>query len=275
MNTNQINIDNIIKAVVDECRTENGIINDVIRDDVFKILEKHCYVVYYPLEKEDINGFHVMRTVNGEKKHFVYINTWNTTERQIFAAAHELGHIWDVYGKVKSKFLGIDEFAEGLGYDSAEEFVVNKFAAQLLMPEDLFKNEIEIRLKKLNYNGQSISLINLLRLTIGLMDTFFVGYKATTKRFFEIGRISEDVYNILKEYEKHPNFEPTFKMILKEGDYKRLNNRPESKNISNLAELIRKAETGECHLENTLNSLKNKFEISPVDLSKHDDQVAF
>lgn len=275
MNTNKINIDSIIKAVVNECRTENGIINDVIRDDVFKILEKHCYVVYYPLEKEDINGFHIMRTVNGGKKHFVYINTWNTTERQIFAAAHELGHIWDVYGKVKSKFLEIDEFAEGLGYDSAEEFVVNKFAAQLLMPEDLFKKEIEVRLKELNYNGRSISLINLLRLTIGLMDTFFVGYKATTKRFLEIGRINEEVYNDLKEFENNPNFESTFKMILKEGDYKRLNNRPESKNISNLAELIREAETGECHLKNTLNSLKNKFEISPVDSSKHDDQVAF
>ena len=46
---NEGNLNQIIEEVVDECRHENGIVNLIIRDDVFKILERNCIVVYYPL----------------------------------------------------------------------------------------------------------------------------------------------------------------------------------------------------------------------------------
>lgn len=273
--------DSVIVAVVDECKEENEIVNVLIRDDVFEILESHCKVVYYPLEGEDINGFHVTRTLCGQSCHFVYINTWNTRERQVFAAAHELGHIWDAYSKVKTRFPEIDEYAKKASKEdgeeeASEEFVSNKFAAQLLMPFDQFTDAVNDALQELDYNGRSISKVNLLRLIASLMDTFLVDYKAVTKRLKEIGRLLPEVFAIVKKYESDPDFEDTFGSILKEGGHKRLNQRTEdNRNITNLTDYIRKAEKSGCDLCSTIATLKDEFKIKTAELSDQDSEVAF
>ena len=270
------NFDSVIVNVVNECRSENDIVNPVIRDDVFKILERHCYVVYYPLENEDINGFHINRTLNGQRVHFVFINTWNMVERQVFTAAHELGHIWSVYQKVKRHIPQIDEYVSLVSEEPPEEFVVNKFAAQLLMPADLFNDTMRDALEKLDYNGKSISKMNLLRLIASLMDTFLVGYKAVTKRLLEIGKLRSDVYVVVKGYEYEADFNDTFNSILKEGGHKRLNKRPKpNKNITNLTDIIRTAEKTDCPLTSTIETLKKEFEISTAELWDQDSEVAF
>lgn len=268
--------ENAINIVVSECRKENNIFNPVIRDDVFIILELHCTVIYYPLENEDINGFHVLRTINGCKTHFVYINTANPIERQVFAAAHELGHILDVYGKVKQLFPQIDSYALSMGASSPEEYVVNKFTAQLLMPDDLFTDVIEKCLKKFNYNGRSISKINMLRLIANLMDTFLVGFKATTIKLVEIGRLQPDVYDKVKDFEYEPEYNKTIEKILKEDGLKRLVKHPTpNRNISNLTEIIRNAEKSNCDLISTISLLKDEFEINTTEPSDHDSEVIF
>lgn len=263
----------LLQEVIDDLKQENNIVNKLIRDDVFKILENHCYVVYYPLENENINGFHVVRTIKNESAHFVYINTANTIERRIFAAAHELGHIWQVYQKLQKKCPAIDEYINSLWDGSNEEFVANKFAAQLLMPSDLFREEVtrELGDPKYNYNGKSISTANLLRVIVHLMDTFFVGFKATTRRLFEIGRYTEEVYNIIKTYEDSD----IFKNILQEEEYTRLNKRPRHKSISNLTEIIRKAEIDGCELESTIEVLKKDFDINTLDFSESNNEIDF
>ena len=275
-NTNPITakeFEELLQNVINNLRKENNIVNELIRDDVFKILENHCYVVYYPLENEDINGFHIVRTIKGEPKHFVYINTANTTERQIFTAAHELGHIWQVYQKLQENCPSVDEYINSLWDDSNEEFVANKFAAQLLMPSELFKEEVNRELSdpKYNYNGKSISTVNLLRVIVHLMDTFFVGFKATAKKLLEIERYTEDVYNIIKTYEDSD----IFKNILREEEYTRLDKRPRNKSISNLTETIRKAELEGCELESTIEILKKDFEINPLDFSEPNNEFDF
>jgi len=72
--------------------------NQLLREDVLDLLDMYCTVIYYPLENESNNGFHItgIPHKNGEEQHFVYINTSQTIEKQIFTAAHELGHIWEV-----------------------------------------------------------------------------------------------------------------------------------------------------------------------------------
>lgn len=55
-------------------RDEANIWNVIVRDDVFAILERECYVLYYALE-DDIDGCHICKPLNGEMKQFVYINT--------------------------------------------------------------------------------------------------------------------------------------------------------------------------------------------------------
>lgn len=272
---------NVIVAVVDECKKENEIVNVLIRDDVFEILESHCKVIYYPLKDEDIDGFHVPRTLCGKSFHFVYINTWNTRERQVFAAAHELGHIWDAYSKVKTRLPEIDEYAKGASIEDGEEeapeeFVSNKFAAQLLMPCDQFTDAVNDALQGLEYNGRSISKVNLLRLIASLMDTFLVDYKAVAKRLKEIGRLKPEVFAIVKKYESDPDFGETFGSILKEGGHKRLNHRTEdNRNISNLTDYIRKAEKSGCALLSTIATLKDEFKIKTAELSDQDSEVAF
>lgn len=271
----ELKFNNLISEIVTDFRLKNNVINRIVRDEVFGILERHCTVIYYPLDNEDINGFHIKRNVNGSPKHFVYINTANTTERQIFAAAHELGHIWNVYEKAKKEYIDIDEYITSVTSETPEEYISNKFATQLLIPLDLFKKEMERELESLNYNGKSITKINLLRLTIRLMNTFFVGYKATTKRFLEIGSITQETYNQIKSYEDEEDFNETFDSLLKEGDYKRLNNRTKTKNISNLTEIIYDAEKKDCVMIKTIENLKNEFEINTDSFSKQTGEVNF
>ncbi len=107
MDWNKIN--SLIPEVVKSVRKEYIVNNAIIKDDIFKILEKHCIVVYYPIADETKNrGFHIKRFLEGKLTDFVYINTAKTTAEQVFAAAHELGHVWDVACKVWEK-LGTDK----------------------------------------------------------------------------------------------------------------------------------------------------------------------
>lgn len=277
MKTNILKVQDAVEKVVKEYRVNNGIFNPVIREDVFKVLDNSCYTVYYPLEDENINGFHIKRTVCGKEEHFVYINTSNTTERQIFTAAHELGHILNVYEQVKVLLPEIDECIPEFYPGTPEEFVVNKFAAELLMPAHIFIEETNKKLKDLNYDdkNKTINKFDFLRLTISLMNTFFVGYKATTKRFYELARISEETYKIVQTYEDEESFGDIFNKIIEEENYKRLNKRDYSKRITNLTEKIRKAESCGSSLNNTIAKLKETFDIDSTDLPIQDNKVNF
>ncbi len=50
-------------------------------DNDTNALEMNCRVIYYPIADDEICGF-------------VYINSYLPLEKQVFAAAHELYHIW-------------------------------------------------------------------------------------------------------------------------------------------------------------------------------------
>ena len=68
---------------IEKVRRDYVLNNMVIRDDIFGILEKHCNC-----------GFHTKRFVKDRLGDFVYINTAKPVAEQVFAAAHELGHVW-------------------------------------------------------------------------------------------------------------------------------------------------------------------------------------
>ena len=84
-----------IQKFIEEKRDEGKIINSIIRDDVFSILEKECTVLYYYLD-DAIEGFHISKPVRGEQKQFVFINTQKVLQEQVWTAGHELGHVWKV-----------------------------------------------------------------------------------------------------------------------------------------------------------------------------------
>lgn len=143
----------VIQKKTEEIINEYNIINPVIKDEIFNILGKLCIVLRYPLDDdEDANGLHVKRHINGEIRHFVFINTNSTLEKQIYTAAHELGHIWDIDKKVIAETGECD-------YDS--ETIINRFAAELLMPERHF-----VKLVRLKCEDMKISLKQRTRVTI-------------------------------------------------------------------------------------------------------------
>ena len=65
-----------IQDLVNNIKIEYGIVNEIIRDDVFSILQgmTDCNVLYYPLNDE-IGGCHIEKMVNGRVEQFVFINT--------------------------------------------------------------------------------------------------------------------------------------------------------------------------------------------------------
>ena len=80
---------------------------------------------------------HFLSTLNcsfiDEIKRENNINTNNTRERQAFSATHELGHICRVDQRVRERVpFECDNDAE------MNEKIIDRFAAELLMPRDLF-----------------------------------------------------------------------------------------------------------------------------------------
>jgi Zn-dependent peptidase ImmA (M78 family) len=204
-----------IEKIIEEIRKENDIKNKIIRDDVFSVLQatKDCNVLYYPLQDEAVDGCdgcNVERSINGHKEQFVYINTSNTRERQAFSVAHELGHVWRVDERLKEMYP--DEVID-------TEEVVNRFAAELLMPTEIFKEQILYKLKDFDHSRKRLKASDVIKLIVYLMNYFFVPFKSVILRFNEVGFLSEDSNDMLLKY-KDSDY---VKGIINEEQYTRLN----------------------------------------------------
>lgn len=159
-------------------------IGKIIKDDIFKLLEKECRVLYYPIDSDDICAFY--KKVDDNK--FVYINTAIPFEKQVFAAAHELAHVLGVAGDrsevLQSEVVG--DYTDGNGNVGnirvKNEDIANRFAAEFLVQSNVLKDE-------LNTRNCKVSEIDL-RTVIELMDLFLVPYKTIVRRIYEIGYLS-------------------------------------------------------------------------------------
>lgn len=240
-------VDKIQEFIV-KLRTNEKIVNNVIRDDVFSILEKKCTVLYFPLE-DDIDGFHTIKNVNGEEEDFVFINSNKKTEKQIFIAAHELGHLVKVFSVISPENL-----AEG----ENEEDVVNRFAAELLMPEMTFKQTVIEKLSELDYDGEKISYSNLARLTAFLMSFFYVPLKSVLFRYYEIGRIE---FDMVEKLYADKVFNDYLEQMIIEGGYTRLNKIPGTRSIKDLPYLLKTIKEKHVFSENHTQVLKDAFLI--------------
>lgn len=224
---------NIVKGIqeqVKKIKNEYDIVNEIIRDDVFSILQglDNCNVLYYPLD-DDIGGCHIEKMVNGKMEQFVFINTNHPREKQAFVAAHELGHIWKVDEKLR----------ECLPDEKIEcEEVVNRFAAELLMPEERFKIVLNTYLDRIGYRGPKIAQEELVKLIAYLMNYFFVPYMAVLYRFNELGRINERYIDSMRHYKDSD----TLKDVIKTEQYTRLSIVTRLKSLDNLQEYLDQAE---------------------------------
>ena len=242
--------------VIDKLQKENQVDNMIIKNDIFKILEKHCIVLYYPVADEENRGFHTKRAVNNEMKDFVYINTAKPLAEQVFTAAHELGHVWDVKGKV------LEELPECEAYVTREEEkIINRFAAELLMPKPVFRKTFYAHLKDAGFTHKPIKLKDFVRLIVMQMNDFMVPYEAVKRRLLETEVITEKVALSL---EKHNSEIELLVTAFSKEQNTMLDQATGKKTIPGLRELWEQVEVEKCLDEYRISKIKKDFNLDTV-----------
>lgn len=186
----------IIQEVVANIRENYHISNVAIEDHIFEVLQQQsgCIIMRQPLEEEpDLDGLSVDKIIQGKWITVVYINTAKTNEKQVFCAAHELGHICGMERYLRDRFPD-DVFTHGMIED-----IMNRFAAELLIPWDDFCFRWAQHLEQ---SGKQVIVIDIIKYIILLMDHYYVPYKAIIYRMHEVGLINKTVVEILETYEK-------------------------------------------------------------------------
>lgn len=154
----------------------------VMKHEIFDILSDHSILLQYPIEDDELCAF----VCKKEGRIFSYVNTYLPLEKQIFAAAHELYHIWfeehflDNGELLKTEVIHSQLDSEAVSFN---ELKANRFAAMLLVPK-------EILIQELDYMKVDREKVNLKHI-ITLMDKFGVPYKTMVRRLFEIGYLNE------------------------------------------------------------------------------------
>lgn len=240
-----------IVTLIQEIKAENNIENEIIRDDVFSILQAmDCVVLYYPLENEEIDGCHMEKPMNGRMEQFVFINSNNTRERQAFSAAHELGHIWQVDKRLEERLhMELDS--------EISEIVVNRFAAEMLMPRKQFEEALSRKLTEMQYVGPSMNMADLLKVIAYLMNYFFVPFKSIVLRLNEIGRLKKADNKKVLSY-KESIF---LNEVIKAEQYTRLNIVNNIKSMDNLQESLFKIEQAGLFNPTKIKNIKREFNI--------------
>jgi len=154
--------------------------NDIIGKQIFSILGLYARIIYYPLGENSVWGF-IRIDGSSDKtqsiKPFVVINSSIPLDCQVFAAAHELYHIWfDNQIDIIPANI-IDE-----SIDDRNELKANRFAAEFLVDEDLLHKE----LRMYSVDVEKIKIKDLLKLA----DLFSVPYQIMVNRLYEIKILS-------------------------------------------------------------------------------------
>lgn len=190
----------IIQEIANDVRKKNGFDdNNVIGDYIFTILQQECVVMMKPLRNQpDLDGFSTEKIIQRRLQTVVFINTEKNVEKQNFCAAHELGHRYQV------NRLICDQFPDEVILPSDVEKIMNRFAAELMMPEKDFKE----RSGKIWYASGArvgshfqITVKKAIQAIIELMDFYYMPYKAVLYRMAEVGHISEKNRDYLEKYE--------------------------------------------------------------------------
>lgn len=119
----------------------------------------------------------------------LWVNPSEVAQRQRFTKAHELGHlVHDIVPKIHNISEG-EKFVEKLNRDGAVNFQerrANKFAAQLLMPLDLVKSEVNKLVAQVKSEGRTATVDE----AISKLSTIFnVSTQAMGFRLKDLGYI--------------------------------------------------------------------------------------
>lgn len=193
--------------------------NAVIGDYIFSILQNECIVIKSPEEKlRDVDGLSTEKVVQGKLQTVVYINTVKNIEKQNFCAAHELGHQRSIERLIR------DQYPDDIILPADVENIMNRFAAELLMPEEDFSKRSMQQIRDrgvVNENHEySITVKGMLEIIIRLMDFYYVPYKAVLYRLEETGVLPITSCQRLEKYEEEKK--EVVNMMIQESGMTRL-----------------------------------------------------
>lgn len=164
----------------------SGIIGENIINIVSAFAEKQniaLEVLCYPFSDDELWAF----TLQKKGTIFVCINSELPISKQIFAAAHELYHIYRYSADIDKEGTGIATLLDSKTADecaqSQEDVEANAFAALLLVPSNLLSDHLSIF--DIDRNNPSVDDI------LALMDSFGIPFKAIVLRLYESRLISK------------------------------------------------------------------------------------
>lgn len=220
----------IIKEYIKQKKAEEHIVNEVVRDDVFAVLQRVCTVLYYALD-DSVDGCHIEKPLLGEMRQFVFINTSKVIQEQVWTAGHELGHVWKIDEVVYRSYPACVDQAEA---------IVGRFTAEFLMPEAIFRNEISNKLEEYEYTGPNMRLEMIVDLITYLMNFFCVPAKSIILRFIELGYV--DASHREKYLTCFENNRALYEQKISENQYTRLEKKEKVYTIGNIRKDIQKIE---------------------------------
>lgn len=237
---------------------------------IFDVIEKECIVVYYPImDADETNDGFFLPSIplkNGEYRNIIFINTFQTEEKQVFIAAHEYGHYLKVADVVNNK----------CGTQIDNEIIVNRFAAELLMPRDLFRRFFVEKFKDIGKDKKSVGLIRLFDCIVATMEHFSVPYNAVVIRLVETGLIRrEDGIKLVDGDEQLTldDIENIVNQRIVDGEYNVLRTSSHKKNISGLKELLDKAEEQGNISQAKIDRLRENFGIVTVGADVLEEEI--
>jgi len=244
----------IIKNRVQEILAELEYHDIVIRDDIFKLLRKKSKVIFYPLDEEmDLDGFHVAKYMKDELTAFVYINSAKNFEKCIFCAAHELGHIYELEKDIEKEFPDVQFSTKEI------DDIMNRFAAEMLMPQQVFRDKFKELLYLHVADINQLKQGELLKTIVALMDYFYVPYKSVVRRLWEIDFLTEVGR---KKFEKIEEKEPELiDLYIYAGKYTRLRHPSRHKTFEELPEYLNQAQDIKIISRRKANAIRDEFEI--------------
>lgn len=215
---------------------------------IFSELKRVSILLLYPLFDENANGICVTKTVNDKKKKFIFINTNNDITKQVYTAAHEIGHIIDIDKELKKE----------IEFNDDPELIVNRFASELLMPKDIFISTFEKIKEKLLGKKMDVDFDDINKLIFDLMLFFKVPYRAVCYRMGELLILSENDVNKLEQYER-AHKRDIEEMLKQNGKYAELVKINRKKEFANIDELVKKAEDGNLTFKTKIERIKELF----------------
>ncbi|MCD8083121.1 MAG: ImmA/IrrE family metallo-endopeptidase [Clostridiales bacterium] len=165
--------------------------SNIIQDDIFHVIENYTKkkgmpfeFLRYPIDDNDLCACTFVRG----GRIFLLLNCNMALAKQIFAAGHELYHIWCYLEDEGQELLQKGSILASTTIDNSadeqEEMEANAFSGLLLVPADTLCQQIRIY-------GISASKINVTDIVM-LMEIFAVPYKAMILRLYEESIVTED-----------------------------------------------------------------------------------